>query len=186
MSYTGHILNSCSPDPPSLCMSLIAGFGAVRKTVTHHQTVGYSRVTLPLRIHRPSNITRDFRGVQKYPDKSRAVSSIARYQPHIYLPPRSNFHHPLLPRSLITKPTKHELMRLSSIFKEAGVAPDHFMPRQIAFADPMTQWLYPAAPHHDRMAAQASHFRESQASHFPHFPRGVNETRDCILWRRRA
>lgn len=37
------------------------------------------------------------------------------------------------------------MMRQSSIFKEAGVAPDHFMPRQITLADPMTQCLYAAA-----------------------------------------
>lgn len=73
-------------------------------------------------------------------------------------------------------------MRQSSIFKEAGVAPDHFMPRQIALADPMTQWLYPCSSHYDWMAAQAS-TSERKVPSDPHFPRGVNETRDRILRR---
>jgi len=47
-------------------------------------------------------------------------------------------------------------MRQSSIFKEVGVAPDPFMPRQIAAADPMTQWLLSCSSHDDWMAAQAS------------------------------
>lgn len=78
-------------------------------------------------------------------------------------------------------------MRQSSIFKEAGVAPDHFMPRQISLADPMTQWLYPASPiMTGRLLRQT--LWKGRCRQLLTSPGGVNETRDCILqmWRRQA